>query len=701
MPQPFTHHKNTYPHFFYVIAFIPLVMLSACSNPNYRQSPKAYTHLRDSILHVLNHSNYVKAMYTLDQAAAKYKNLSVADQFEHYQLHCDYYSNIAPNYSKAWLYADTMLNVLKTSGHPQDFSTQFGVVYFSLGDIAFKKQDYTEAYQYYYKVKETGNKNLNNCTLSDYNYRLGMVLYKQEHYSLATAYFKEAFAKAGTCNQTFVYFYRRQELLDNIALSFYKTGMLDSAQIYYNKTLNLLNTEGKAFPDKAPMIDVARGVVYGNLAQLYTIKKDYKKAISLLTQSFTINLKKDNDNRDAQFTELKLAHIYFDQRNNALLYPLLQNIRKQLDTVKNTDAELDWNHLMAQYYQNNNQSNKALVYFNTYANLKDSVDHANQKLFGIDPVDQVEDFENQTTINKLRTDNGIQHIYLSAAIVCAVMAALIVLMIFVNWKKSRRNVTALSLLNSKINEQNETLQKTFSELERNDKEKDRIMRAVAHDLRNPIAGIASLTTVMLMENNLHDDHRELLNLIKETTNNSLELIGEILEATGSTPNKAIKKEPVDINTLVSHSIELLRFKAAEKKQKIHLETLNHPQELVLSREKMWRVLSNLISNAIKFSPEGADIDVRINQNHEGTIISVTDYGIGIPNELKDLIFNMFTPAKRTGTIGEPSYGLGLSISKQIIEKHDGKIWFESTPNKGSVFYILLKNTTQNHPAATV
>lgn len=70
-------------------------------------------------------------------------------------------------------------------------------------------------------------------------------------------------------------------------------------------------------------------------------------------------------------------------------------------------------------------------------------------------------------------------------------------------------------------------------------------------------------------------------------------------------------------------------------------------------------------------------------------VSVADQGIGIPEEMKDKIFNMFTEAKRTGTEGEQPFGMGLAIAKQIVEVHGGTIWYESTPGTGTTFYVKL------------
>jgi signal transduction histidine kinase len=170
------------------------------------------------------------------------------------------------------------------------------------------------------------------------------------------------------------------------------------------------------------------------------------------------------------------------------------------------------------------------------------------------------------------------------------------------------------------------------------------------------------------------------------------LINEILEAT-NLASIDLHLEQVEINSLASNSVELLRFKASEKEQNILFEPLPDQQNLFISREKIWRVISNLISNAIKFSPYGASILVKVEREEKQIIVSVKDNGIGIPEKLQDQVFNMFTTAQRPGTAGEKSFGLGLSICKQIMEKSHGKIWFNSDGEHGTTFYISLPITS--------
>lgn len=240
-------------------------------------------------------------------------------------------------------------------------------------------------------------------------------------------------------------------------------------------------------------------------------------------------------------------------------------------------------------------------------------------------------------------------------------------------------------LNRKIVQQNNQMQKTLIDLEQSQEDNTRMMQIVAHDLRNPIGGITSVATIMLEDEDRSAEDRMMLELIKTSGQNSLELVSDLLQVHTRVEN--LKIEPVDLSLMLHYCVDLLRYKADAKGQYINLQTT--PVILSVNREKMWRVVSNLIANAIKFSPSGASILVKLEEKEKHVIIAVEDHGIGIPVEIKDKIFDMFTEARRPGTAGEQPFGLGLAISKQIVEAHGGEIWFNSKRNNGTIFYVKL------------
>ncbi|HEY9002634.1 MAG TPA: ATP-binding protein [Mucilaginibacter sp.] len=642
--------------------------------------------------HYFDFNQPARGIYYLDSAYARIKKPNLNDRFRYFGFHYVYQQKTKGNYKLALAFADSMLSIAQQSVSKQQYVSNFAEANYAKGDTYFSLNQYNDSYQCYFQGYLVAKNYLNKRSLSDYTYRMGMIMYKQAHYKQAAQYFKDSYVQGLSVpddgRDDFPSFYRRQELLDNIAISYRHCSNIDSAVFYFDKTLAFINSNSDRFKNRADMLEMARAVVYGNKAEALIINQQYDKAKGLLRKSIAINLRKGGDNRDAQLSEIKLAQIYFNQHKSDSLYKQLVSLRKQLNVISNPDAETDWNRLMGAYYLEKKDAVRALTYIQSYNLLKDSAIRRLSTLKESDVNQQLVNFEKQYEIENLSNNNKLQKIYLSVAIICALMAIAIIFLIWRNWSRSKLDVITVKKLNQEINSQKKDLEKAIDEIKNSSREKDRILRTVAHDLRNPLGGIASLTGIMVEETSYDTDLQYQLKIIKDTSSDTLELINEILEATNNTATD-LKKQLVEVNALLNNSIELLRFKASEKHQEIILDPLSTVEQLYINREMIWRVISNLISNAIKFSPVGETIHLKCVNESSHIQISVADHGIGIPDDMKDKVFNMFTDAKRAGTIGEKSFGLGLSICKQIIEKHHGKIWFESKPGKGSTFYIRL------------
>ncbi|MBS1525926.1 MAG: HAMP domain-containing histidine kinase [Bacteroidetes bacterium] len=677
-------------YFYALLPFLLLITFAACNRtetaaPGYS---RAFKIIFNQTTHYFDHNQPDKAIHYLDSAFREIKSPTIDDRFRFYGFHYILAQKARLDFKQAMLYADSMLMMAGKSVTKEQYVSNFAEGNYAKGDTYFSLKQYNDAYQCYFQGYLVARNYLHKASLADYTYRMGMIMYKQDHYKLAASYFKESLQQSAEMKDDFPEFYRKQELMDNIAISYKHNGDLDSAITYFDKTLHYIDANAGKFKERADMLEIARGVVYGNKAEVLISKGKNVLAREMLKRSIAINLRKAGDNRDAELAEIKLGQLYLTSHKNDSLINLLQSIRKQLDSVKNDDAEADWNRLMGSYYLNNADLAKAIHYTQVYNSLKDSTIKRLTVLKESDVNQQLANLEKQYEIENLNNNNKLQRTYLDVAIVCATLLAVIVFLIWRNWIKSKSDVAMVTSLNEQINEQKANLEEALAEINTRNQEKDRILRAVAHDLRNPLGGIASLTSVMVEETEHDKDLNAQLKLIRETATDTLELINEILEATNNS-SSPLKKQWVDVNLLLNNSIELLRFKAAEKHQQITFDGLDHAAEINLNREKIWRVISNLISNAIKFSAVGETINVKTIRGNNQVVISIKDHGIGIPDNMKDKIFNMFTDAKRPGTIGEKSFGLGLSISKQIIEKHHGKIWFESEAGKGSTFYVSL------------
>jgi PAS domain S-box-containing protein len=238
---------------------------------------------------------------------------------------------------------------------------------------------------------------------------------------------------------------------------------------------------------------------------------------------------------------------------------------------------------------------------------------------------------------------------------------------------------------TEIGEQNARMIKTLHALEQSHADNTRMMKVVAHDLRNPIGAIKMTASALMARPDRVEKERKMLEIIYRSATNSLELVNDLLQMQGRPED--LQKEPVELGAMLFHCTDLLRHQAEAKQQRISLQVF--PVIILSSREKLWRVISNLIANAIKFSARGTTINVNLKTEATQVIITVEDQGIGIPESMKESIFEIFPGSQRLGTAGEPSFGLGLVICRQIVEAHRGKIWFESEPGKGTTFFVQL------------
>ena len=668
---------------------IPFFLWFSCKQkPKHTYKDQDYSDAFQAIFNKVNKLyKPTEGIKYLDSAFKTIKDPTINDRFRYYGFHFMYARKATHDARQELVYADSMFNIALKGSDEKSYVSNFAEANFAKGDAYNDLKQYSDAYKCFYQGYYIGKNYFDNSVLAEYTYRMGMVMFRQSHFIMAANYFKDSYRQSIGYRDDFRAFYQRQELLNDIGESYQQNGNIDSATLYFNKTLVFINKYNQRFKNIANLLDVARAVTYGDLGSIYYSEKKYDLAVDQFQKSIRTNLRKFNDNSNAELVEINLGQLYLDRHQYDPFIGLMNNMRKQFDTVKNTEAQTNWNRLMSDYYTQKNDYASAVKYFRQYSSLKDSLVQQTISIKETDVNQQLANYDKQAQIETLRDNNKIQQIYLYLAIACVSMAVIIIFLVYRNWKHSKNDIVIVSTLNKQIYRQKAELETTLKELKQNSQEKDRILRTVAHDLRNPIGGIVSLTNAML-DDGFTEEQKTLLKLVNDTSNNSLELINEILEATNISA-ASINKEPVEINSLVNNSVEILSFKAAEKDQHIITELLDYPKQLYISQEKIWRVISNLISNAIKFSPNNADIKVKVANSNNEVKISVSDNGIGIPDDIKNDVFNIFTNAKRPGTAGEKSFGLGLSICQQIMENHNGKIWFESNSDKGTTFFISL------------
>lgn len=597
------------------------------------------------------------------------------------------YNYYVGNLDSAKMYADSMTTILKGKSI-KEYAPEFTSTYFVNGDVLYKQKQYSEAYSYYYKARQLGYELLDACAKKEYSYRAALILYRQTRYSESKNYFLESFEHGKTCLiGDFHSYFRNQEILNNTALCYLKIANYDSALYYFNAALKLIDQNQNNFIDRANFHDIARGVIYGNIGEVLRIQGNYNDATAMFLKSIAINSIKGYDERDAQLSYLKLADLYLFQSKLDSAFIALQNIGKSFKVIQHPRAEVEWNKLMWKFYDAKKNNTEAYIYLSKYIQTKEAYTYANKSINEIDINKQLEIFNKQYELDQLQKDNELKQLYLFVIVAFVIMVLIIALLLWFNWKKSSKNVRQLKQLNETIHQQNNQLADTLSKLKESIQEKDKIVKLVAHDLRTPVASISSLAELIIEEKQEHS-RIEMLQVIKAACGNSLNLIAEILETAGI-QDKSVEKIPFSINTFIENCAALLQANVVEKGLKLHIQKLSSDILVPMNVEKMNRVIFNLISNAIKFSHNRGDIELKVEKLENEILFAVTDEGIGIPAHMNNQIFDVVSDVKRTGTNGEQSFGLGLSICKQIVETHRGKLWFVSEEHKGTTFFVTI------------
>jgi two-component system, OmpR family, phosphate regulon sensor histidine kinase PhoR len=213
-----------------------------------------------------------------------------------------------------------------------------------------------------------------------------------------------------------------------------------------------------------------------------------------------------------------------------------------------------------------------------------------------------------------------------------------------------------------------------------------MLQSVAHDLKNPIASIKKLAE--LLQDNLQlSENKELVAFLNKSCDFAGKIIEDILFTEQSIEEPLVLKEE-HFDDLIEECVSSFS-KDLEEKQIVLSKELGFQQMIKLDRTKFKRAVYNLLSNSIKFTPRKGKINLLTTLWGDQLKFIIKDYGIGIPKKLQGQIFDKFTRAKRTGTDGEPTTGLGMYLTKQIVELHGGSISLESDGKTGTSFCIFL------------
>lgn len=586
--------------------------------------------------------------------------------------------------------------------------------WYRMGEILYDAADYQKAIREFRKALLIYSDLNDQAHVVDCHKQIGLCYYNLDQGEKAVA---EFIAGLELCEKDTL---ATAKLLSNIAMTNARMHNMRDAINYYGKALSLNkaigNTEGMA-------------VNYNGLGEVY-------KAIRRQTGALRAYQKAKSLTRDPYLhavTLFNLAGIYLN-------YP--DSLNKAADYSKQSWAdfkkmgmyqyEAEYMQTMGVIYMKQGKSKQAIEAFNqsillndkfrkgfkikagsynflgkVYESMGDYKTAIRQlKLFVLysdslaqkEKYDQISDLEKRYesekkeseierleatqkfTLIQLRKNKQLKQLGITSALLLLLLALFI-------WLKYLDKIKSNRLLEAK----NKLIEESEQELRVLNASKNKFFSIIAHDLKNPLHTILGYSD--LLNNEYHQfsekERRKFAFVINQSTHNIFRLLQNLLEWSRSqTGRLSFSPGIIEYQHILDNSLGVLKSLADQKK--IVIKTGNDPDLKIFGDPFMIEtVLRNLINNAIKFTPEGGQIEVSAKKVEDQVVVSVSDTGIGITQEETQNLFRIDSKVKRKGTNNEEGSGLGLILCQEFVGRHNGKIWVESTPGKGSEFIFSI------------
>jgi signal transduction histidine kinase len=226
--------------------------------------------------------------------------------------------------------------------------------------------------------------------------------------------------------------------------------------------------------------------------------------------------------------------------------------------------------------------------------------------------------------------------------------------------------------------------------------KDEFVALISHDLRTPLTSIIGYLELVLEEDSIDPETRRFLDVVARNAQRLLRLVGDLLfVAQVEAGNLGLDPGSVDLAATAAESVEAARPRAEEHKIELVLDADRLP-DTDGDAGRIGQAIDNLVSNAIKFTPNGGRVEVKLREDGGRAVLEVSDTGMGIPDEDQARLFDRFFRASTATDSAIPGVGLGLSIVKAIIEGHGGRMEVHSNPGEGTTFRAILPLAEPQH-----
>lgn len=426
------------------------------------------------------------------------------------------------------------------------------------------------------------------------------------------------------------------------------------------------------------------------IGELYLLMKNHDRALANHVAALEIR-QALKDSRGLAESYNNVGVLYFQQKNFQRAIANLDLALKAGRDAQVQEQVLKSNDYLSQCYKELKEFKKALEYREAYLSILDFIQREKDEHALVEAQTRYDLEQKESAIDQLETIQAQREAQIEAQVklrnflfLIIGLGAIIVVLIFYFYILNRRSNKRLKAANELVQQQNEELQELNAT-------KDKFFSIIGHDLKGPLNSLTSFSGLLINHTDslTKDEIKMLAKDLDKSLKNLFALLENLLEwSRAQTGSIEFKPEPFDLNALLEENKVLLNTQALNKKIVIEHADLN-PLPIKAHKHSVNTVVRNLISNAIKFTPESGTVKISAQAGKDEVLVSVEDTGVGIPASVIEKLFRIDTKHSTKGTADEKGTGLGLILCKEFIEKNGGTIGVQSVEGKGSTFYFTL------------
>lgn len=495
--------------------------------------------------------------------------------------------------------------------------------------------------------------------------------------------------------------------MNGIGVMLQEDGKYDEALGYFMKALAL---------DEAS--EHGLGILWSSrfIGELSMLQHNYARAEKYFLRCLTL-ARSLKDRKNEGIAMLNLGRLYNAERKFPQAFTMSRSAIALADSLHVMDLRQSLYELLAQLYAASGRYDSAYSFHKRFSALRDSIFSAQSSKKIAELGAQYESEKRKIEIEVLTKDNALQEAALKRdgmtrnVLIAGVLVLLVIAGLLVQRNRFvRKSESALQQKNDEIMRQQKILEDQAAEIEITNSqlqeqnlllhqmniEKNEFLGIAAHDLKNPLAAITmSASTVRDYYDRMPPETRqERLGSIVVSAQRMASIISNLLDLNAiETGNLNVNCQQTVMEPIVQRCVSDYEERAAAKQIVLHYTATDKNAQVSIDAGMMMEVMDNLLSNALKYSPLGSNVFIRLSASNGALRVEVSDEGPGLSAEDKTKLFGKFARLSAQPTGGEHSTGLGLSIVKRLVEAMKGRVWCESEAGKGATFIVEFPCTT--------